>query len=186
MAMFLAGRHFVGASFSRFRLFFRQIAFAITGLLGSRLSRLIRVGTSAFATPDKLVTNGKSAQFHHHLNSDCNSVKSKSPIPAERLSDAVIFDILTDPSPQPVLSARHKCSASAVGRIRRGELHPDVHPEIPRYKSAVKTGRKTCPKCIYYTGDKRNPCDLGHTDPLEEGLTFASYCTNFAMVESKT
>lgn len=121
-----------------------------------------------------------------HAWSEWNGAKPKSSVPEIRLSDDVILDILTDPSPQPVLSARHNCSMSAVGRIRRGELHPNVHPEIPRYKSAVKTGRRTCPKCFYYTGDRRNPCDLGHTDPLEEGLTFASYCSNFTTAEFKS
>lgn len=108
-----------------------------------------------------------------------NGERPPSAAPETRLSDEAIFDILTDRSPQPVLAQRHNCSLSAVGRIRRGEMHAKIHPEIPRFKDPVKTGRKTCKKCNLYTGFPSDPCSLGHVDPIEEGLTFASYCSSF-------
>lgn len=119
-----------------------------------------------------------------HSWTEWNGPRPKSSAPTKRMPDDVILDILTDPLPQYDLSIRHNCSMSAVGKIRRGELHADVHPEIPRYKSTIKTGRKTCPKCVYYTGKRDHPCDLGHIDPIEEGLTFASYCANFTRITS--
>jgi hypothetical protein len=114
-----------------------------------------------------------------------NGEKPPTSVPAVRLSDDIIFDILTTKAPQTVLSARHGCSLSTVGKIRRGELHPNVHPEIPRFKDKTKPGRKTCRKCIHYTTVEKDPCGLGHVDPIEEGLTFASYCSNFEQTSTQ-
>jgi transposase-like protein len=108
-----------------------------------------------------------------------NGPKPTSCAPEHRLSNDAILDILTNPSIQSVLAKRHNCSMSAIGRIRRGELHPEVHPEIPRIAVKARRPKKSCKKCIHYTGIAENPCDLGHKDPLEEGLTFAFYCCNF-------
>jgi hypothetical protein len=113
---------------------------------------------------------------------ELNGIAPKGAAPEVRLSDEVILDILTDTSPQYVLADKHGCSASAIGRIRRGEMHANIHPEIPRFKSKTKTGRKTCRKCTHYRGIRQDPCDLGHRDPVEEGLTFASYCSNFTLI----
>lgn len=110
-----------------------------------------------------------------------NGKAPPSSAPEIRLSDDAILDILTDKSPQPVLAERHGCSMSAVGRIRRGELHPNIHPEVPRFNVKARPPRKSCRKCIYYTGIDKNPCDLGHEDPVQEGLTFALHCPNFIM-----
>lgn len=110
-----------------------------------------------------------------------NGKAPPSGVPETRLPDDVIFDILTDRSPQLVLAERHGCSMSAVGRIRRGELHPNIYPEIPRFKTKPKSARKSCRKCVHYTGIDKNPCDLGHKDPIEEGLTFATHCSSFIM-----
>lgn len=114
-----------------------------------------------------------------------NGEKLPSIIPASRFSDSAILDILTTQATQAVLSVRYGCSPSTIGQIRRGELHPGVHPEIPRFKDKEKPGRKTCPKCIHYTSVKEAPCGLGHVDPIEEGLSFASYCCNFKNASDK-
>lgn len=105
--------------------------------------------------------------------------------PDARLTDQAILDILTNKSPQPVLALRHGCSTSTVGKIRRGELHAKIHPEIPRFKDGSKPGKKTCTKCDHYSSNRKNPCGLGHIDPIEEGLNFASYCPNFLSSEFK-
>jgi hypothetical protein len=110
-----------------------------------------------------------------------NGEKPLSTVPEVRLSDEAILDILTDKSAQPVLAERHGCSMSAVGQIRRGELHANVHPEVPRLVVRPRAPRKSCKRCIHYTKNKEQPCGLGHKDPIEEGLTFALYCSNFVM-----
>ena len=111
---------------------------------------------------------------------DWNGEAPPKGIPEPKLTDEIILDILTDKSPRHVLSVRHGCSASTVGKVRRGELYPHVHPEIPRFKSKSKIGKKTCTKCNHYTGNRENPCSLGHPDPIEEGLNFAFYCPSFS------
>lgn len=117
-----------------------------------------------------------------HRWSEWNGNQPPKAAPDVRLTDEIILDILTAKAPQTVLSARYNCSNSTIGKIRRGELHAKVHPEIPRFKDEKKPGRKTCPKCIHYTGIQDNPCGLGHIDPIEEGLTFASYCSSFSLI----
>lgn len=114
-----------------------------------------------------------------HRWTEWNGNEPPKAAPDIRLTDEAILDILTTKLPQTVLSSRHGCSTSTVGKIRRGELHAKIHPEIPRFKDELKPGKKTCTKCEHYSGNRQNPCGLGHIDPIEEGLNFASYCSNF-------
>jgi transposase-like protein len=148
-----------------------------------------KCGSKAYVIDTRRKSSGDVRRRFRCKDCDCrwtewNGVPPPRPIPEVRLSDKIILDILTDRSPQSVMSARHGCSFSTVGKVRRGELHANVHPEIPRFKDQVKTGRKTCPKCDHYTGSPENPCGLGHIDPIEEGLTFASYCSTFKPIAS--
>lgn len=114
-----------------------------------------------------------------HVWAELNGEKPKSAAPENRLPDDVILSILTDTSPHHIIALKHQCSQSTVSKIRRGELHPSVHPEIARIIPIPRAGRKSCKKCIHYTGMREYPCDLGHKDPVEEGLTFAYSCSNF-------
>jgi transposase-like protein len=109
-----------------------------------------------------------------------NGEAPPSAAPSERLADGIIRDILLSRETHVALSKRHGISASTVGQIRRGEMHANVLPEIARFTPSPKRrSKKTCKLCIHYTEVVSSPCDLGHPDPREEGLTYASECSTF-------
>lgn len=116
-----------------------------------------------------------------HRWTEWNGSQPPKAAPDTRLTNDVILDILTNRCSQSVLARRHGCGLSTIGKIRRGELHAKIHPEMPRLSNESKSGKKTCTKCNHYSGNREAPCSLGHIDPIEEGLSFASYCSNFLL-----
>lgn len=145
-----------------------------------------KCGAVAFVIESRRNSSGNvRRRFHcktcNYRWTEWNGEAPPSAAPKVRLSDEIILDILTNRLSEPVLAERHGCSMAAVGKIRRGELHASVHPEIPRFKTRSKPACISCRECFYYTGADKKPCDLGHKDPAEEGLTFAAYCSNFIM-----
>ena len=95
----------------------------------------------------------------------------------QALDEAAIRDILTSNLTHAVIADRYGRSASTIGQIRRGEMHANVAPELPRWDRKGARGlKRLCSNCIYWT-DAR--CDLGFPDPLQEGLRFAQDCSTF-------
>lgn len=82
----------------------------------------------------------------------------------------MIADIRLSHEPETVLAARHGCSTSTVGAIRRGEVWADV--VLPR---------QTCPNCLHWHHER---CSLDFPDPREEGVGFARQCVCFQAVAS--
>lgn len=108
--------------------------------------------------------------------------------PPTRLSDAAILDMLTSTESNVLMGKRYGCGHTTVRRVRVGDLHSKVLPHVPRWKNgkpqasaadtAVITG-PSCLLCIQYNGNPGNPCGLGHPDPIEEGIEFATECSTY-------
>lgn len=98
----------------------------------------------------------------------------------ELSSEKVILDILAGPDSQSALAKKYNCSRSAIGKIRRGELHADILPDIPR-RIEVKY-RRSCVKCLYFSGKR---CSLGWPDPEMDGpVAAAKYCEDYKKKKS--
>lgn len=129
---------------------------------------------------DGAVRRRYRCQFCYFAWTELNGEAPPSAAPSERLADDIIRDILLSRETHVALASRHHISPSTVGQIRRGEMHANVLPEIPRFTLNPERGRKkTCKLCIHYTGVVSSPCDLDYPDPREEGLTYASECSTF-------
>lgn len=97
--------------------------------------------------------------------------------PPTSVTADVVRDILTSTGTNAEVAARYQLSASAIGQIRRGELHAGLAPDVPRWSAGGFRGiRRVCRNCIYWN-DAR--CDLGFPDPHEEGQGFARDCAMF-------
>ena len=95
----------------------------------------------------------------------------------QALDEAAIRDILASNEAHTIVADRYGRSASSIGMIRRGEIHANIAPELPRWERKGKRGiRRMCTNCAYWT-DAR--CDLGFPDPKEEGLWFARDCSMY-------
>jgi len=72
------------------------------------------------------------------------------------------------------------CSAELVRQVRCGLTYADRLPHVARWSRTGLNQQRTCEECQQWTGR----CSLGHPDPEEEGLGFASECLDF-LFESK-
>lgn len=65
-------------------------------------------------------------------------------------------------------------TVETVRQIRIGRMYPDMVP-----KKEVLTGG-SCDRCHHWRGlEAIEPCDLGHRDPVDEGLGFARFCATY-------
>lgn len=65
-------------------------------------------------------------------------------------------------------------TVETVRQIRMGRMYPDMVP-----KKEVLTG-SSCDRCHHWRGlEAIEPCDLGHRDPVDEGLGFARFCASY-------
>lgn len=65
-------------------------------------------------------------------------------------------------------------TVETVRQIRIGRMCPDMVP-----KKEVLTG-SSCDRCHHWRGlEAIEPCDLGHRDPVDEGLDFARFCATY-------
>lgn len=71
------------------------------------------------------------------------------------------------------LAARWGVSRAALQQVLTGKTHAHLRPEH------LPPGRPSCERCMYYTGDHMDPCDLGFPDPVDMGLGFAADCAVF-------
>jgi hypothetical protein len=67
-------------------------------------------------------------------------------------------------------------SKEAIAAIRRGTIHQNTCPEIPRWK--VQRGGPSCQDCQHWVGER---CGMGFPDPIEEGPGFAADCSLFVI-----
>jgi hypothetical protein len=111
------------------------------------------------------------------------------PTPRDTLPERAIVDILTSGCSTDALATRHGKSITTIRKILRGELYADACPHIPRPRATVwhppeaghphpEPAGLTCRDCIHWLRPDK-PCDLGHIDPVMEGLGFAMDCSTF-------
>jgi len=108
------------------------------------------------------------------------------PAPRDTLPETAIVDILISGSSTDALAHRHGKSVTTIRKILRGELYADACPHIPRPRATTpeadptppELAALTCRACIHWLRPAK-PCDLGHVDPLLEGLGFAMDCSTF-------
>lgn len=68
-----------------------------------------------------------------------------------------------------------KITAETVRQVRMGLIYRDLLP-----KGRTPAGNGSCERCIHWRGvDALEPCDLGHRDPIDEGVTFARLCNTY-------
>lgn len=88
-----------------------------------------------------------------------------------KLSPDAVRDILTSLESGAKLAVKHRCSRQAITAVRRGQIYPDLFPDLPRCAGT------TCTRCVHWmAGDA---CGLGFPEPLHEGPRFAMYCSAF-------
>ena len=67
-----------------------------------------------------------------------------------------------------------KVSRNCVRTIRTGQVYKNLLGD------ADTIDGKNCGRCQHWRGEQAvNPCDLGHPDPLIEGLKFAQDCATY-------
>lgn len=67
------------------------------------------------------------------------------------------------------------CSRELVRQIRCGLVYADRLPHVTRWSRTGLKQQRTCEQCEQWLGY----CSLGHPDPEEEGLEFATDCLDF-------
>lgn len=80
--------------------------------------------------------------------------------------------VLTSPLSAVKLARQLGRSKECVAAIRRGVLHANTLPEIPRRQTAVRG--PSCHGCAHWSDGS---CGMGFPDPIEEGPAFAADCS---------
>lgn len=86
--------------------------------------------------------------------------------------------VLTSELPAYQLGRQLGRSKEAIAAIRRGVLHRNTCPEIPRWRG--QSG-PSCHDCKHWARDR---CGMGFPDPGEEGPGFAADCSLFEVSQS--
>lgn len=83
--------------------------------------------------------------------------------------------VLTSPLSSVKLARQLGRSKEAIAAIRRGDIHANTLPELPRRQVQRRPADgPSCRGCAHWTGDS---CGMGFPDPLEEGPAFAADCS---------
>lgn len=97
----------------------------------------------------------------------------KPPTSNRKLSEEQIRELFSTSESQASLSRRWGVSRAALYQALAGKTNAHLRPQH------LPPGRPSCERCIHYTGDPLNPCDLGFPDPVDLGLGFAADCAVF-------
>ena len=98
---------------------------------------------------------------------------------ARRFSPAEIMRIHGSTETNAAIARRENCSAELIRQIRRGMVYPEF---APGGRGVAGIGDRSCLNCDHWRGGGHPSgelCDLGHRDPLEEGVGFAELCSTF-------
>lgn len=83
--------------------------------------------------------------------------------------------VLTSPLSSVKLARQLGRSKETIAAIRRGVLHANTLPELPRRQPMRRPGDgPSCRNCAHWAGDS---CGMGFPDPIEEGPAFAADCS---------
>jgi transcriptional regulator NrdR family protein len=66
-------------------------------------------------------------------------------------------------------------SRELIRQVRSGKVYADRLVHIPRWSRTSLVEQRSCEQCAQWLGY----CSLGHPDPEEEGLRFATDCLDF-------
>jgi len=99
--------------------------------------------------------------------------------PFYRHSDAVLRRMLMTRCSNAAMAQELGCSSELVRQIRKGILHRNRVPEVPRWGSDAPppiVDGPSCLSCQHWGGEQ---CSMGFPDPEEEGTGFARDCSLF-------
>jgi hypothetical protein len=88
-----------------------------------------------------------------------------------RFTPDVVRDILESHASGKELAVKHHCSRQAITAVRRGEIYPNLFPDLPR---SIGT---TCTRCVHWIAGGN--CGLDFPEPQHEGPRFAAQCSAF-------
>lgn len=92
------------------------------------------------------------------------------------LSEDEVRLVLTSPLSAVKLARQLGRSKEAVAAIRRGVLHANTLPELPRRQVQRRPGEgPSCRDCDHWSD--ATACGMGLPDPLKEGPSFAADCS---------
>lgn len=94
-----------------------------------------------------------------------------------KLSEEQIRELFSTSESQASLSRRWGVSRAALYQALAGKTNAHLRPQH------LPPGRPSCERCIHYTGDPMDPCDLGFPDPVDLGPGFAADCAVFECQE---
>ncbi len=97
---------------------------------------------------------------------------------AGNLTEDEIRLILTSQESDRELAAELRVSRVAVRGVRRGEIHAQVLPDLPRWAS--KPRRLSCVSCRFWDADAVRPCREGWPDPETDGPGYANECGDYS------
>lgn len=124
------------------------------------------------------------AEGHHITRTTIKKVKETGippkPGKTRRFDDATILRIRASLASNRAMAKQLqeegvKISTELVRQIRAGMIYANLLP-----KDSAPTGGNSCDRCNHWRGlEAIEPCDLGHHDPIDEGLGFARFCATY-------
>lgn len=123
---------------------------------------------------------GKTSEYINGKPRDMTAGHNR---PFYKFSDATLRKILLTKCSNSIMAEQVGCSCELVRQIRRGNLHINRVPEIPRWGENAPPpviNGPSCLVCVNRAGGDGPTCGMGFPDPDEEGPGFAADCSLFA------
>jgi hypothetical protein len=97
---------------------------------------------------------------------------------AGELTEGEVRLILTSTRSVRDLAAELRVSRGAVLGVRRGDLHAQVAPDVPRLQARPR--RLSCTSCRFWDPEAARPCKEGWPDPETDGPGYANECGDYS------
>ncbi len=113
-----------------------------------------------------------------NLIGDPQRARRQSKRDAGELTEDEVRLMLTSPRSLRSLSVELRVSPSTVRGVRRGDLHRQVAPELPRLQGQPQ--RRSCTSCWFWDPEAVRPCTEGWPDPETDGPRYANECEDYS------
>ncbi len=144
---------------------------------GSTKTSTVRSRINSGGMRYRLLACNDCGQLSEYLGDAPRDTSQPLSRPFYRYSDATIRRMLLTRCSNAAMAQELGCSAELVRQIRKGTLHRNRVPEVPRWgenaPEPVIDG-PSCLLCIHWGGEA---CGMGFPDPEEEGPLFARDCS---------
>jgi transcriptional regulator NrdR family protein len=144
---------------------------------GSTNTAVIESRVTPYSRRQRVLCRGCSHRWTNVID-DPQKARVHARRDAGALTEDEVRLILTSTRSVRDIAAELRVSRGTVLGVRRGDLHPQVAPELPRLPAQPR--RRSCTSCRFWEPDAVRPCKEGWPDPETDGPGYANECDDYS------